>query len=108
MASPCWPWHQRAVGRGARIVDPGHWNGLPDGHTRATTSSGESVPGEGAAGPGSGRSRRGEPAGALRFLLARADAAQITVGHRPLSVYDQITGTGPFTTVPAANPKGAT
>jgi transposase len=96
--------HQRAVGRGARIVDPGHWNGLPDGHTRATTTSGESVPGEGAAGPVSSRAQRGEPAGALRFLLARSGAAQITVGHRPLSVYDQITGTRPFTSV-RADPK---
>jgi hypothetical protein len=100
--------HQRAVGRGARIVEPGHWDGLPDGHTRATTTSGEPAPGEGAAGPGSSRSRRGEPAGALRFLLARADAAQVTVGHRPLSVYDQITGTRPFTAVPAADPEGTT
>jgi hypothetical protein len=49
--------------------------------------------------------RQGDPGGALRFLLARADAAQVTVGHRPLSVYDQATGTGPFTAVPA-DPKG--
>ncbi len=93
--------HQRAVGRGARIVDPGHWDGLPDGHTRATTTSGEISPRR--AIPTSGR--RGEPAGALRFLLARADAAQVTVGHRPLSVYDQVTGTRPFTAVPATDPK---
>ncbi len=98
--------HQRAVGRGARIVDPGHWKALPDGHTRATTTSGESFPGDGSGGHGGDHAgRRGEPAGALRFLLARADAAQVTVGHRPLSVYDQITGTRPFTTVPAADPK---
>ena len=42
----------------------------------------------------------GGPAGALRFLLARADAAQVTVGRRPLSVYDQVTGTRPFTAGP--------
>jgi transposase len=95
--------HPRAAGRGARIVDPGHWKPLPDGHTRATTTSGESFPGDGPGGKGD--RRPGEPAGALRFLLARADAAQITVGHRPLSVYDQITGTRPFTTVPVADPK---
>jgi transposase len=96
--------HRRAVGRGARIVDPGHWDGLPDGHTRAVTTSGEPLPGGGAPGAGAGRPRD-EPAGALRFLLARAGAAQVTVGHRPLSVYDQVTGTRPFTTVPA-DPKG--
>lgn len=94
--------HPRAVGRGARIVDPGHWKPLPDGHTRATTTSGETVPG----GRHDDRQRgRSEPGGTLRFLLARADAAKITVGHRPLSVYDQITGTRPFTTIPATNPK---
>ena len=93
--------HPRAVGRGARIVDPGHWKPLPDGHTRATTTSGETLPG------GDRHDDRGrrEPAGTLRFLLARADAAKITVGHRPLSVYDQATGTRPFTTVPATHPK---
>ena len=36
---------------------------------------------------------------------ARADAAQVTVGHRPLSIYDQVTRTRPFTTVPATDPK---
>ena len=96
--------HPRAVGRGARVVDPGHWKALPDGHTRATTTSGEVFTAGGGHG-GDQAGRRGEPAGALRFLLARADAAQVTVGHRPLSVYDQITGTHPFTTVPATDPK---
>lgn len=88
--------HQRAVGRGARIIDPAHWDGLPDGHTRAVTTSHEDrLPGRADRDAGSGG-----PAGALRFLLARADAAQVTVGHRPLSVYDQITGTRPFTAGP--------
>jgi hypothetical protein len=50
--------------------------------------------------PGRDRGEAGGPAGALRFLLARADAAQVTVGHRPLSVYDQITGTRPFAAGP--------
>ena len=98
--------HPRAVGRGARIADPEHWKPLPDGHTRATTTSGETFPGGGHHDDrGRGRS---EPSGTLRFLLARADAANITVGHRPLSVYDQITGTRPFTTVPATDPKDST
>ena len=88
--------HQRAAGRGARIVDPAHWDGLPGGRTRAVTTSHEDrLPGRAARQDGSGG-----PSGALRFLLARADAAQVTVGHRPLSVYDQITGTRPFTAGP--------
>lgn len=95
--------HPRAAGRGSRVADPGHWKPLPDGHTRATTTSGETFPGGGH----HDDRRRGHsaPSGTLRFLLARADAAKITVGHRPLSVYDQITGTRPFTTIPATNPK---
>jgi transposase len=84
--------HPRASGRGARVVDPQHWRGLPDGHTRATTTSHEPDPADELA----ARRRRQEQTGALRFLLARADAAEVEVGHRPLSVYDQITGTGPF------------
>lgn len=83
--------HPRAVGRGAQVVDPDHWKALPDGHTRATTTSHEDQ-------PDPRRQQPDKPSTALRFLLARADAAQITVGRRPLSVYDQITGTGPFTT----------
>jgi len=83
--------HPRAVGRGARVVDPAHWDGLPDGHTRATV-----------AGPGPARARtarggRDDDDGPLQALLTRAAAAQIQVGVRPLSVYDQVAGTRPFT-----------
>jgi transposase len=87
--------HPRATGRGTRVVDPAHWNGLPDGHTRAVTTSHEqhSDPGDELA---TARRRREQPAGTLRFLLARADAAEVEVGRRPLSIYDQLTGTGPF------------
>ncbi|MGP3964467.1 IS21 family transposase [Nonomuraea sp. 3N208] len=84
--------HPRAAGRGARIVDPEHWKGLPDGHTRATTTSAEEDPADEL----TARRRQHEQTGALRFLLARSDAAEVKVGRRPLSVYDQITGTGPF------------
>lgn len=84
--------HPRALGRGARIVDPTHWDALPDGHTRATTSGGHYPdPADELA-----ARRRGHGAGTLPFLLARPDAAQVEVGQRPLTVYDQLTGTGPF------------
>jgi transposase len=88
--------HPRAAGRGARVIDPEHWRGLPDGHTRATTTGDEHDPAADPADELAARRRRHEQTGALPFLLARADAAQVKVGHRPLSVYDQITGTGPF------------
>ncbi|MEV0901263.1 IS21 family transposase [Actinoplanes sp. NPDC049802] len=80
--------HPRAVGRGARIVDETHWDGLPDGHTRAVTT-GDTPP--------QPRRRDRSAASPLQALLTRAAAAQVTVAARPLSVYDQIAGTSPFT-----------
>ncbi|MET8631101.1 IS21 family transposase [Kitasatospora sp. NPDC004669] len=83
--------HSRAVGRGARIVDERHWDGLPKGDTRRVTT-GDVVP----------RPRHEQPladeAGPLRALLNRAAAARVEVSRRPLSVYDELTGTRPFTT----------
>jgi hypothetical protein len=80
--------HPRAVGRGARVVDERHWNGLPTGNNRRTTTG--DVP---------TRPRpRGEERGPLQVLLNRAAANRIEVGRRPLSVYDELTGTRPFTT----------
>ncbi|MED7828964.1 IS21 family transposase, partial [Streptomyces chiangmaiensis] len=88
--------HPRAVGRGARIVDEAHWQGLPDGHTRATTTD----PGDrGTRTTGPARSADTEPGG-LVSLLARTRAAHVHVGTRPLALYDQITGTRPFTPAP--------
>ncbi|MFE2473026.1 Mu transposase domain-containing protein [Streptomyces mirabilis] len=80
--------HPRAVGRGAR-VDEAHWQGLPDGHSRATTTD----PGTPAARP----ARTGTEPGGLVSLLTRARAAHVHVGTCPLALYDQITGTRPFT-----------
>ncbi|WP_167829081.1 IS21 family transposase [Streptomyces sp. MZ04] len=83
--------HPRAVGRGARIVDERHWNGLPTGAGRRVTTG--DVP------PLPRHDRPlGPEAGPLRALLNRAAAASIEVGRRPLSVYDELTGTRPFTT----------
>ncbi|WP_443052791.1 IS21 family transposase [Streptomyces sp. FXJ1.172] len=81
--------HPRAVGRGARIVDDRHWDGLPTGAGRRVTT-GDSPPSP----------RRelssGPEAGPLQALLSRAAAARVEVGRRPLSVYDELTGTRPF------------
>ncbi|MGB9033944.1 MAG: IS21 family transposase [Paeniglutamicibacter sp.] len=83
--------HRRAIGRGARIVDETHWDGLPTGAGRRVTTGGD-LP----------SSRRGQPPGApsgpLQALLNRAAVASVEVGRRPLSVYDELTGTRPFTT----------
>ncbi|WP_442687132.1 IS21 family transposase [Streptomyces pseudogriseolus] len=82
--------HQRAVGRGSCVVDEKHWDGLPDGRNRRTTT-GDVPP----------RPRHqdalGQEAGSLMALLNRAAAVRVEVGRRPLSVYDELTGTRPFT-----------
>jgi hypothetical protein len=82
--------HPRAIGRGTRVVEESHWDGLPVGKGRRTTTV--DVP---------PRSRHeaasGEAARPLQALSNRAAATQIEVGRRPLSVYDELTGTRPFT-----------
>ncbi|MFI0930044.1 Mu transposase domain-containing protein [Streptomyces sp. NPDC021012] len=64
----------RAVGRGARIVDEAHWDGLPGGHTRAT------IPG-----PGPERTPRpmkpAEEYGPPQALPKRSAAAQPALAH---------------------------
>ncbi|WP_251142903.1 IS21 family transposase [Streptomyces sp. McG8] len=83
--------HPRAVGRGARIVGETHWDGLPAGAGRRVTTGDGTLPSP----------RRSQPpkaeAGPLQALLNRAAAANIEVGRRPLSVYDELTGARPFT-----------
>jgi transposase len=83
--------HPRAVGRGVRVVEERHWDGLPTGRGRRTTTG--DVPPR----PRSNQPM-GEESGLLQALLNRAAASRIEVGRRPLSVYDELTGTRPFTT----------
>ncbi|MEV4418315.1 DDE-type integrase/transposase/recombinase, partial [Catellatospora sp. NPDC049609] len=87
--------HPRAVGRGARVVDPAHWDGLPDGRTRAVTTGDP---------PTNHVPRQAPGASPLQSLLNRAAAAAVAVDRRPLSVYDEIAGTGPFA-LPRIDPK---
>jgi hypothetical protein len=82
--------HARAVGRGVRVVEETHWDGLPTGQGRRTTTG--DVPLRPRPQP------RGEEAGPLQALLNRAAATRVEVSRRPLSVYDELTGTRPFTT----------
>lgn len=84
--------HPRAVGRGAVIKDEGHWDGLPKGDNRRVTTG--DVPAQPRRREGQGL---GDEARPLMALLNRAAAARIEVGRRPLSVYDELTGTRPFT-----------
>jgi transposase len=76
--------HPRATRRGAWMVDQTHWDGLPDGHTRAVCLD-----------PAPDRST---PAGAepqpnpLAALLAGHPAAATAVAQRPLAAYEQLAG----------------
>ncbi|GAB3009925.1 IS21 family transposase [Streptomyces pseudoechinosporeus] len=83
--------HPRAVGRGAVVKEDEHWDGLPTGKNRRTTT-GDAPP------PPRLESPAGGQVGSLQALLNRSAATQIEVGRRPLSVYDELTGTRPFTT----------
>jgi transposase len=70
--------HPRAAHRGHWQVDPAHWLGLPDGHTRTTTIERVEPP-----------DRPGQPPAApepLSALLTRRHADQ-TVAARPLTDY---------------------
>jgi hypothetical protein len=78
--------HPRATRRGSWIVDESHWDGLPDGHTRATTrTSPPTRP------PRQPRPDAQSP-GPLSTLLTEHAAARVAVAHRPLAFYDTIAG----------------
>jgi transposase len=70
--------HPRAQQRGAWVIDESHWEGLPDGHTRATVID---------------PPRRDRPAAAagqpasLAGLLAHRRGAHVAVARRPLTDY---------------------
>ncbi|GGL83143.1 hypothetical protein GCM10010095_79900 [Streptomyces anthocyanicus] len=86
--------HPRAIGRGVRVVEEAHWDGLPTGRGRRTTTGGV-LP--------QPRQERplGEKVGPRHALLNRAAATRVEIGCRPLSVYDELTGTRPSTTCPS-------
>ena len=71
--------HTRAAARSSWIVDPTHWNGLPDGHTRSTIIEFPH------------RDRLAAAAVAedtpLAGLLPHRRTAGVTVATRPLSDY---------------------
>jgi transposase len=77
--------HPRAARRGSWVTDPAHWDGLPDGHTRAVTLEP----------PGHGAGRPAAPAAQpspLAALLAGHAAAATPVARRPLADYDTAAG----------------
>ena len=77
--------HPRAAHRGAWIVDEAHWDGLPDGHTRATCL--DPAPDRSVV----TRADRAEP-NPLAALLAGHPAAATAVARRPLAAYEALAG----------------
>lgn len=73
--------HPRARERGSWVVNPAHWEGLPDGHTRAVIVE-QPAPTQGATTPAG----HAEP-GPLAALLAVHHAAALPVARRPLTDY---------------------
>ncbi|MFL5913190.1 MAG: IS21 family transposase [Gaiellaceae bacterium] len=80
--------HPRADRRGSQVVDPAHWDGLPDGHTRAVTVDPVTLDPPDPAAPGE------QPGGLdpLAGLLANRPAAATPVTRRPLAAYDTAAG----------------
>src|SRR5215217_1785711 len=70
--------HPRAARRGEWIVDRSHWDGLPDGHTRATTTAVEAD-----------QPTRPGPLEPLSALLTRRHA-DLRVAARPLADYTRL------------------
>lgn len=85
--------HPRATTRGSWVVDQAHWDGLPDGHTRATSlEATDLLPHVVQSGL--------EP---LAVLLTRRHA-DITVATRPLSDYARAANTSTATTTSQETP----
>jgi hypothetical protein len=79
--------HPRAHERGTWVIDPAHWDGLPDGHTRRVVVEPPTRP---SATPAT--AARGDELEPLTSLLARHHA-DIAVAARPLSDYDTAAST---------------
>jgi hypothetical protein len=80
--------HPRATRRGSWIIDPRHWDGLPEGTRRATTDrvcdpSDEPGPDPVATAPNP-----------LEALLTQSWATNVRVGRRSLATYDIAAGLG--------------
>ena len=80
--------HPRATQRGSWIIDPRHWDGLPDGRRRSTT---DRVPDpRDTPGPDSVATAPNP----LEALLTRSWATTVRVGRRSLAAYDIAAGLG--------------
>ena len=90
--------HPRAAQRGSWVVDRAHWDGLPDGRTRAVVVE---PPTRGHSGPPDTPPAHSQDLEPLSCLLARRHA-DIDVAARPLADYDTAASTASATTTSTA------
>ena len=84
--------HRRATVRGSWVVDPAHWDGLPDGHTRSTVAESPRRPGQAPPVDPMNTSQDGSEPNPLAALLTRSQAAATPVARRSLTTYDRAAG----------------
>ena len=87
--------HDRAARRGELVVDPAHWDGLPNGHTRTTTLDPPPEPN-----PTDTAPVELDP---LADLLAHRPTVGTPVARRPLAAYDTAAGLTPAASAPTAS-----
>lgn len=96
--------HGRASVRGSWVVDPTHWDGLPDGHTRSTTIDPPRRPGDPLPACAPGTDQAAAEPNPLQALLTRSRLAATPVATRALTAYDNAAGlTAPAASAPASN-----
>ena len=93
--------HGRASVRGSWVVDPTHWDGLPDGHTRSTTIDPPRRPGDPLPPSATDGDHMTPEPNPLEALLTRSQLAATPVAKRALTTYDNAAG------LSASNPHAA-
>jgi transposase len=81
--------HHRARGRGDDQIDPSHWDGLPDGSTRATTT-GPGQPGHDAPAAGADGQRGQDQRDVPLPMMLELPGLGVPVARRDLGVYDTV------------------
>ena len=84
--------HGRAAVRGTWVVDPTHWDGLPDGHTRATIVEQPQRGGDPLPACVADPDEHSPGPNPLEALLIRSTLAAIPVAKRALTAYDNAAG----------------
>lgn len=103
--------HARAAVRGTWVVDPTHWDGLPDGRTRSTIVEVPRRGGDPLPACAADPDEQNSGPNPLEALLIRSTLAATPVAKRALTTYDNAAGLGhpsPATPAPAAHPAALT